>query len=99
MTTIPKNIGQFIAQMREAEGLPDYEPSPVFHYMPDVRPYMSPLGTGEVTSRRQRREELKRSGCREVDPSEIGTFSKRHQESRAEAFLDGPVTRSKPYVR
>ncbi len=98
--TIPKNIGQFIANMREAEGLPDYEPSRVFHYMPDMpRPYMSPLGTGEVTSRRQRREEMKRAGCREVDPSEVGTFSRREQESRAADLLPGEVVRTKPYAR
>lgn len=36
----------------------------------DIKPYMSPLGTGEVSSRHQRREELKRNNCREVDPSE-----------------------------
>lgn len=36
----------------------------------DIEPYKSPLGTGWVTSRRERREDLKRGGCREVDPSE-----------------------------
>lgn len=38
--------------------------------MPDIPAYKSPLGTGWITSRSHRREELKRSGCREVDPSE-----------------------------
>lgn len=37
----------------------------------DITPYMSPLGTGEIGGRRQRREDLKRAGCREVDPSEF----------------------------
>lgn len=37
----------------------------------DIKPYMSPLGTGEVSGRSQRREDLKRAGCREVDPSEF----------------------------
>lgn len=37
----------------------------------DIKSYMSPLGTGEISGRRQRREDLKRSGCREVDPSEF----------------------------
>jgi hypothetical protein len=36
----------------------------------DIKPYLSPLGTGEITSRSHRREELKRHDCREVDPSE-----------------------------
>lgn len=36
----------------------------------DIKPYMSPLGTGEISGRTQRREDLKRGGCREVDPSE-----------------------------
>lgn len=37
----------------------------------DIKPYISPLGTGEISGRRQRREDLKRAGCREVDPSEF----------------------------
>lgn len=37
----------------------------------DIPEYISPLGTGLVTSRSQRREEMKRHGCREVDPSEF----------------------------
>lgn len=39
--------------------------------MSDIKPYVSPLGwKHEVGSRSERREELKRHGCREVDPSE-----------------------------
>lgn len=45
----------------------------------DITPYMSPLGTGEISGRRQRREELKRSGCREVDPSEFKPTFKNKQ--------------------
>lgn len=44
--------------------------SKVPYYWTDIPEYKSPLGTGWVTSRSQRREELKRSGCREVEPSE-----------------------------
>jgi hypothetical protein len=44
--------------------------SGVFHYWSDIPAYMSPLGTGEITSRTQRKEELKRHGLREVEPSE-----------------------------
>lgn len=39
--------------------------------MRDIPEYVSPLGTGVVSSRSQRREEFKRYGCREVDPSEF----------------------------
>lgn len=38
--------------------------------MRDIPHYKSPLGTGLITSRSHRREDLKRGGCREVDPSE-----------------------------
>jgi hypothetical protein len=37
----------------------------------DLPAYPSPLGTGMIEGRAARREELKRSGCREVDPSEF----------------------------
>ena len=94
------NYGQFIAGLCEAQGVePDRRPSRVAQYMPDTRPYLSPLGTGEVSSRSQRREELKRHGCREVDPSELGSFSRRERERRDADFLPGEVKRSKPYAR
>ena len=38
--------------------------------MRDIPEYKSPLGTGLITSRSQRREDLKRGNAREVDPSE-----------------------------
>lgn len=44
--------------------------SGVFHYWNDIPAYVSPLGTGEITSRSQRKEELKRHGLREVSPEE-----------------------------
>ena len=40
------------------------------HVMSDTPGYMSPLGTGFIDGRRARREDLKRGGCREVDPGE-----------------------------
>ena len=49
------------------------EPSstlPLPYIAGDIKPSLSPLGTGEITSRSHRREELKRHDCREVDPSE-----------------------------
>lgn len=42
----------------------------------DIAPYRSPLGTGEITSRSQRREDMKRGNCREVDPSEKPDFGR-----------------------
>lgn len=41
------------------------------HYHVSMTPYMSPLGGGLVEDRSQRREEMKRNGVREVDPSEF----------------------------
>jgi len=38
--------------------------------MRDCPEYRSPLGTGLITSRSHRREDLKRGNCREVDPGE-----------------------------
>ena len=42
----------------------------------DIQPYRSPLGTGEISSRSGRREDLKRGNCREVDPSERPDFGR-----------------------
>ena len=48
------------------------EPKQVFPtIMRDTPEYRSPLGTGLITSRSHRREDLKRGNCREVDPSEF----------------------------
>lgn len=41
-----------------------------FQIMRDLPGYKSPLGTGWIEGRAARREDLKRGGCREVDPSE-----------------------------
>jgi len=37
----------------------------------DLEGYVSPVGSGWVEGRAARREDLKRSGCREVSPSEL----------------------------
>lgn len=37
----------------------------------DTQAYESPLGTGMIDGRTARREDLKRSGCRGVDPDEF----------------------------
>jgi hypothetical protein len=36
----------------------------------DLKAYSSPLGDGVIDGRAARREHLKRTGCRETDPSE-----------------------------
>ena len=53
----------------------------------DIPEYLSPLGTGLITSRSQRREELKRNNCREVDPSEFKpTYINPKNKAKAEAL-------------
>ena len=37
----------------------------------DIEPYLSPASKQVITSRRERREDFKRTGTREVDPSEF----------------------------
>jgi hypothetical protein len=46
------------------------QPSRFPMIMRDTPEYLSPLGTGLISGRAQRREDLKRGNCREVDPSE-----------------------------
>ncbi len=43
---------------------------PAPQLMRDIPEYISPTGSGLITSRSHRREDLKRSDCRELDPSE-----------------------------
>ena len=50
--------------------------SGVFHFWKDIPTYKSPLGGWEVTSRSQRKEEMKRAGVREVEPSETAHVDK-----------------------
>lgn len=53
----------------------------------DLKPYVSPLGTGVVDGRRARREEMKRHNCREVEPSEFrpSYSTKEEKAKRAES--------------
>lgn len=55
---------------------PAYGSFPTPSVLGDIKPYRSPLGTGEISSRSQRREDLKRNNCREVDPSERPDFGR-----------------------
>ena len=45
-------------------------PLPMPYTFPDTPDYVSPVGTGLTSGRVQRRDDLKRSDCREVDPGE-----------------------------
>lgn len=51
------------------------EPRPTFSTLNvvirDIDPYISPASGMVITSRRERREDFKRTGTREVDPSEF----------------------------
>lgn len=59
--------------------------------------YMSPLSGREVTSRSQRREEMKQYGVREVDPSEYKpTYRKKENAIRNGGEWDPDAGRSDP---
>lgn len=60
---------QFIGRDGQPMQAPDRICAPLIQS--DIKPYMSPLGTGEVSGRMQQREELKRTNCRIVDPTEF----------------------------
>lgn len=60
---------QFIDRDGQPMQTPDRVCAPLIQS--DIKPYDSPLGTGMIDGRRARREDLKRSGCREVDPTEF----------------------------
>lgn len=57
---------------REIEILKRAErPKPTTRFICDLPEYISPITRRPVDGRAARREELKRNGCREVDPSEF----------------------------
>lgn len=73
--------------------------------MRDIPEYRSPLGTGLITSRSHRREDLKRGDCREVDPSEFMAAPRREsmldRTAKMDAEIAGPlpeIVRSKPVM-
>jgi hypothetical protein len=55
----------------------------------DIPDYMSPLGTGLISGRRARREELRRNNLREVDP---GEFKPAYYNKKFAAKRGLPVT-------
>ncbi len=52
----------------------------------DLPDYVSPLGSGVISGRAARREDLKRHGCREVDPSE---YTPEYRNARLERRYSG----------
>jgi len=56
----------------------------------DLPAYKSPLGTGVIDGRAARREDLKRNGCREVDPSEWRPTYRNERFARSRGL---PLTR------
>jgi hypothetical protein len=54
------------AMPRAGHNLPPQRP----YYAPDTPPYRSPVNGALIDGRVARREDLKRTGCREVDPTE-----------------------------
>lgn len=53
---------------------------PRLQIISDIPGYVSPVNGQWIDGRRARREDLARTGCREVDPSEKPAFMKREQE-------------------
>lgn len=58
----------------------------------DIPEYISPVNGKLIGSRSQRREDLKRTGCREVDPSENKWWSEKRKRDAADN--DRRVTRA-----
>ena len=66
---VPSDEYAAIKAARDATG-PAPSPLACPQVMGDIPEYMSPTGSGVIGSRSARREDLKRHGCREVDPGE-----------------------------
>lgn len=75
------------APRKAAEGLP------MPYVRGDIPTYISPITNKPVEGRRARREDLARSGCREVDPSECRPTYKNYEfcQKRGLPYLDTDV--------
>jgi hypothetical protein len=62
----------------------DRLPVKVHYVQADLKPYRSPVTRKVVDGRRERREDLKRTGSREVDPSEWKPNPKTTAQLKAE---------------
>jgi len=87
---VPAEDYYFLKAMRVADkrGLNGNEPMPLPYVRGDLPEYISPVTRKPVDGRAARREDLKRAGCREVDPGEFKPtyhnrdFAKRHGKER-----------------
>ncbi len=73
MTVYVRRNGKFVNKHTGEPMLPnDWASQPVAmpQVQSDLEPYKSPLGNYWVDGQAARRNDLKRNGCREVDPSE-----------------------------
>jgi len=66
------------------------------YVMRDTPEYLSPLGTGLISGRAARREDLKRGGCREVDPSERKREAKSEKWARRLGYEHNPQAGYRP---
>lgn len=57
---------------------------PLPYVVSDIPAYVSPLGDGVIDGRYARREHMKRTNTREVDPSEFKTTSDQFKATKAE---------------
>lgn len=53
---------------------PYWSQSPGIQIMRDIAPYQSPVSGKWISSRPERRDDLRATGCREVDPTEKPAF-------------------------
>jgi hypothetical protein len=63
------------------------------YVLSDLPAYKSPLGTGVIDGRAARREDLKRGGCREVDPSEHkveGYYTEKYARAAGKPVIPRP---------
>lgn len=63
-----------------------------FQIQKDIPEYLSPVTGKLIGSRSERREDLKRTGCREVDPSEHKWWAEKRKRDAAEN--DRRITRA-----
>lgn len=57
---------------------------PIPYVVSDIPAYVSPLGDGVIEGRYARREHMKRTNTREVDPSEFKATSDQFKANKAE---------------
>lgn len=67
-------IDRHTKKLVKVQDVDNYE-NRVHHIMPDIAEYQSPVSLRMVNGRTQRREDMKVTGCREVDPSERPAFN------------------------